>query len=295
MIRAALRIAWKALVCFFDQNGPDRAAAVAYYTLMSLLPLLIFIISVGVKILGSFDAAYQGTLYLMRGVIVQMDQATLESLRDFLVRASDLTWPSMLLLAWTSKRAFASMFSALDRVFAVEGRGFLRGLALGNLIPFAMVLITGLGLLVSLALTLVMATIEGAAQRFGVVGDVFHTFRLLALTQLVPVLITLTFFFIVYRLVPVKGLRSKHALAGALLATMLWEIGKQAFAWYVRNLAHYAGVYGALEGVIVLALWLELSVSIVLYCGGVVSLLIPKRPRGSPDATFFVDSPVYRE
>lgn len=278
MIRAALRIAWKALVCFFDQNGPDRAAAVAYYTLMSLLPLLIFIISVGVKILGSFDAAYQGTLYLMRGVIVQMDQQTLESLRDFLVRASDLTWPSMLLLAWTSKRAFASMFSALDRVFSVEGRGFLRGLALGNLIPFVMVLITGVGLLATLALTLVMATVEGAAQRYGVMGDVFHTFRLLALTQVVPVLITLSFFFIVYRLVPVKGLRSKHALVGALLATMLWEIGKQAFAWYVRNLAHYAGVYGALEGVIVLALWLEFSVSIVLYCGGVVSLLIPKKP-----------------
>ena len=284
MIRAALRIAWKALVCFFDQNGPDRAAAVAYYTLMSLLPLLIFIISIGIKLLGSFDAAYQGTLYLMRGVIVQMDQQTLQSLRDFLVRASDLTWPSMLLLAWTSKRAFASLFSALDRVFGVEGRGFLRGLALGNLIPFAMVLVTGVGLLATLALTLVMATLEGAAQRYGVMGDAFHTLRLLALTQIVPVLITLSFFFIVYRVVPVRGLRSRHALVGALLATMLWEVGKQAFAWYVRNLAHYAGVYGTLEGVIVLALWLELSVSIILYCGGVVSLLIPKKPHGPQPA-----------
>ncbi len=279
MIRAALRIAWKALVCFFDQNGPDRAAAVAYYTLMSLLPLLIFIISVGIKLLGSFDRAYEGTLYLMRGVIVQMDQATLVSLRDFVERASDLTWPSMLLLAWTSKRTFAALFSALDRVFGVEGQGFLRGLARGNLVPFAMVLITGVGLLATLALTLLMATVEGAAQRFGVMGNVFHTFRLLALTQVVPVLVTLSFFFIVYRLVPVKGLRSRHALVGALLATMLWEIGKQAFAWYVRNLAHYAGVYGTLEGVIVLALWLEFSVSIILYCGGVVSLLIPKKPR----------------
>ena len=47
----------------------------------------------------------------------------------------------------------------------------------------------------------------------------------------------------------------------------------------MRNLAHYAGVYGTLEGVIVLALWLELSVSIVLYCGEIVALLIPpKKP-----------------
>ena len=43
----------------------------------------------------------------------------------------------------------------------------------------------------------------------------------------------------------------------------------------MRNLARYAGVYGTLEGVIVLAIWLELSVSIVLYCGEIVALLIP--------------------
>jgi membrane protein len=285
MIRAGLRHAWKALVHFFDHNGPDRAAAVAYYTLLSLLPLLIFIISVGVKVLGSFDAAYQGTLYLLRGVIIQMDQQTLQSLREFVERASDLTWPSILLLAWTSKRTFASLFSALDAVFAVEGRGFLRGVARGNLVPLAMVLITGIGLLATLALALVMATVEGAVLRLGFIGSAFHTFQVFALTQVVPVFVTLSFFFIVYRFVPVRGLRSRHAMIGALLATLLWELGKAAFAWYVRNLAHYAGVYGTLEGVIVLALWLEFSVSIILYCGGVVALLIPRQRK--PEAAIF--------
>ena len=55
MIPRPFRIAWGALVRFFDHNGPDRAAAVAYYTLLSLLPLLIFVINrVGVQPL--FDA-----------------------------------------------------------------------------------------------------------------------------------------------------------------------------------------------------------------------------------------------
>jgi membrane protein len=281
LIRRALRHLWKALVHFFDLNGPDRAAAVAYYTLLSLLPLLMFLISIGVKLLGSFDAAYQGTLYVMRGVIVQMDQQTLSELRDFIERASELTWPSILLLAWTSKRAFASLFSALDKMFAVQGRGFLHGVARGNLVPFAMVMITCVGMLVTIALTLVMAATEGAFLRFGFFGDTFHSFRLFLVTQAVPLLVTLSFFFIVYRFVPVRGLRSRHAMAGALIATVLWELGKAGFAWYVRTLAHYAGVYGALEGVIVLGLWLEFSVSIVLYCGGVVALMIPG-PQAAP-------------
>jgi len=278
VILAAVRLAWGALVRFFDHNGPDRAAAVAYYTLLSLLPLLIFVINVGVTVLGSFDAAYQGTLYLLHGVIIQLDQQSLLALRAFIERAHDLTWPSILLLAWTSKRTFASLFSALDRVFEVEGQGLLRGFARGNLAPFAMVLITGIGLLASLALALVMATLEGFLLRVGIMGGAFHTLRVFALTQAVPLLVTLCFFFIVYRFVPVRGLRSRHALAGALLATLLWELAKAGFAWYVRNLAHYAGVYGTLEGLIVLALWLEVSVSIILYCGGVVALLITPVP-----------------
>ena len=65
------------------------------------------------------------------------------------------------------------------------------------------------------------------------------------------------------------------------LVRILWELAKKAFAYYLRNLARYAGVYGALEGIIVLAIWLELSVSIVLYCAEIVALLIPpnKPPR----------------
>jgi membrane protein len=270
VIQAALRVAWRALWRFFDHNGPDRAAAVAYYTLLSLLPLFIFAISLGVHFLGSFDAAYQGTLYFFRGVVVQLDQPTLAALRAFVERAVRLQGPGILLLAWTSKRMFSSLFSALERVFEVKGRGF----AGGNLMAFAMVLVTGIGLLATLAFTLVMAAGEGLALRLGAMGDALNTLTAFLLTHAVPFLITLSFFFIVYRTVPHRVMRSRHALAGAALATGLWEIAKAGFAWYVRNLTHYAGLYGTLEGVIVLALWLEVSVSIILYCGEVVALLV---------------------
>ena len=60
-LRSAGRVAWQAFMRFQDHHGPDRAAAVAYYTLLSLVPLLIFMISLGVAVLGSFDAAYRGS------------------------------------------------------------------------------------------------------------------------------------------------------------------------------------------------------------------------------------------
>ena len=202
----------------------------------------------------------------------------MDQLRAFVERSVRFQWPGILLLAWTSKRVFSALLGALEVVFEVPGRG----IAKGNLMALTMVLVTGIGLLATLALTLVVAGAEGLILRFAPAGtDVLRGLSALFLTQGVPMVITLSFFFIVYRVVPHRVMRARHALAGAILATVLWEGAKAAFAYYIRNLAHYGGVYGALEGVIVLALWLELSVSIILYCGEVVALLVPARPLGT--------------
>jgi membrane protein len=278
-LRTAGRVAWRAFMRFQDHNGPDRAAAVAYYTLLSLLPLLIFLISLGVAVAGSFEAAYQGSLLLVRGVVVHLDDPSLEALRSFIEHSRKFRWPGLILLAWTSRRIFASLFSALERVFGVPGRSFAKH----NLVALSMVLITGVALLLTMAFTLVAATSEGLLLRFRASGE-FKAVGFL-LGTLLPVAITFGFFFLVYRFIPRRVTTSGNAALGALLATVLWEAAKSAFAWYVRNVARFGGVYGALEGIIVLAIWLELSVSIILYCGEIVALLIhQKAPEASTAA-----------
>ena len=270
-IRNGLRVGWRAFMRFQDHHGPDRAAAVAYYTLLSLVPLLIFLISLGMAVLGSFDAAFQGSMMLVRGVVVHLDHASLESLRSFVENANRFQWPGLILLAWTSRRIFASLFSALELVFGVPGRSFAKH----NLVALSMVLLAGVALLLTLAMSLLAATSEGLILRFSAGGE-FQNLHFVVRT-LLPWAITFTFFFVVYRFVPRRVADSGHAAVGALLATVLWEAAKEAFAYYVRNVARYAGIYGTLTGIIVLSLWLEISVSIILYCGEVVALLMHQR------------------
>ncbi len=267
-LRATLRVAWRAFLRFQDHHGPDRAAAVAYYTLLSLVPLLIFLISLGMAVLGSFDAAFQGSMLLVRGVVIHLSPASVEALRTFVTQASRFHWPGLLLLAWTSRRIFASLFSALETVFGVPGRSFAKH----NLVALAMVMLTGMALLFTMAFTTLSATSEGLMLRLRSAGEL-QGLGLLISTVL-PVAVTFLFFFLVYRFVPRKATTGRHAAVGALLATTLWETAKSAFAYYIRNVAQYSGIYGTLEGIIVLALWLEISVSIILYCGEVVALLI---------------------
>ena len=281
-IRRAGRLAWRAFLRYQDHNGPDRAAAVAYYTLMSLLPMLIFLISVGVAAVGSFERAYRGTLFLISGVVVHLDQRTLDALRTFVERSLAFRLPALVLLAWTARRIFASLFSALERIFGVPGRSFAKG----NLVAFGMVLTAGAGLLITMVATMTIATAEGLVTRFigPESGGALHDFVGNVVTLVVPILITFSFFFLIYRVVPRRVVSTAHAARGAFIATLLWELAKNGFAYYLRNLTRVAGLYGALEGVIVLALWLELSVSIILYCAEIVALLIgAPRSRRAPE------------
>jgi membrane protein len=269
-----LQLAWRAFWRFHEHNGPDRAAAVAYYTLLSLLPLLIFAISLGTVVFGSFGAAYDAAVFMFRGVVVHLDPKSMESLRGFVEHAARFQWPSIFLLAWTARRCFSALFGALARVFEVPERNF----ATGNLMAFAMVALAGLGMLLTLALTAMRATFEGTFLRYALVvtpaAQIMPRLLDFVLTQVLPIALAGIFFFLVYRVVPSRAVSSRYALQGALIATVLWELAQTAFSYYVRNLVHFSGVYGALEGIIVLALWLELSVSIILYCGEIVALLI---------------------
>ena len=265
------RIAWRAGVRFMDHNGPDRAAAVAYYTLLSLLPLLVFLVSLGSFLLrGSWDAAYQRATFLLQGVLVHTDEATLDSLRKFAEQAGRFRVPSLIILAWTSKRVFASLLSALEGVFGHPGRG----IAKGNLVALAMVMTTGLALLVTMLLATLAATAQGLVRRIAdpATATLLGGLTAFALGTALPFTVTIAFLYILYRIAAPDEFTSRYAAVGALLATLLWELARAGFAWYLRNLAHYAGLYGALEGIIVMAIWVELSVSIVLYGAEVVAV-----------------------
>jgi membrane protein len=269
------RLAWRAFCRFNDHKGPDLAAAISYYTLLTLIPLLIFTISLGSLVMGSFEAAYHGATVFFRGILEHLSPSAQENLRFFVHHALRLQLPGIVLLAWTSKRAFGALASALETVFGAKSRGFARG----NLFAFGMVFVTGAALLATIALTTALATIEGLLLRYAPISaGVFQGLVAFFLTRILPLLITLSFFFYLYRVVPRRVTTTRHALVGALLGTGLWELARQGFTLYLRNVARYAGLYGTLEAIIVLALWLELSASIILFCGEIVALLIESRP-----------------
>ena len=115
---------------------------------------------------------------------MHMDEESQQALRAFVERSVRFQWPGILVLAWTGRRTFASLFSALDAVFERPSRSFAKG----NLVALAMVTLTGVGVLATMAFSMALAAVEGALRRLaGESGShLFQGLRRLPLDRRLP-------------------------------------------------------------------------------------------------------------
>jgi CRP-like cAMP-binding protein len=87
----------------------------------------------------------------------------------------------------------------------------------------------------------------------------------------VPYLITVFFFYFIYRIIPSKKIRPAVALGGSALFALLMEIAKQLFTWYVTNYTRYNVIFGSLGTIVILVIWAFYVALIFLFCAELMS------------------------
>ncbi len=228
-----------------------RAAALAYQGLFSLFPLLLFLIFIGSQVLTSINVRARLDAFLLQ-VIPTPDGF------DFLQRIIDQTITlrgslgliGILGLLWTSSALFTNLTSSLNVIWGSPWRSVWRR----RLLAVAAVLILGTLFLLAIVLSALPA-LPFLDPNGGL---------LRALDLGVGVAVEVLLFWLVYRWLPTARVRSLSALAGAILAGLLWEAAQGGFRWYLTSgLANYGAVYGTLASVIALILWAYLTGTIL--------------------------------
>jgi membrane protein len=252
---------------FRANQGLLLAGAVAYYTLLSLVPLLILVMIVLSHAIDAERLFATLSAYLEFVVPGQAD-ALVEELRSFLDHRHVIGPVLLLTLVFFSALAFTVLENAMSVIFfhrvAVKRRHFLTS----ALLPYLFILSLGIGFLV-------VTVVSGALQTLGTRSiELFGEVRSLgglsaALIYLIGVAGEILMLTAIYLVMPVGRLSLRHALIGGVTAGLLWELTRHVLVWYYASMSSIQVVYGSLTTSIIVLLSVEIA-AIVLLLGAQV-------------------------
>jgi membrane protein len=266
------RLLWAALNKFDDDHGFFLSAGITFNFLICLIPLALLLLALLGTYLYSDREVLDHVRRYLENVIPSLDPTIMKSMLRIMRDRKIVGIFGIAGLIWTSTWVFSSLRTALNIVFQVEkGRSIVRGKA----VDLFMIFLAGFFLLMSMTLTSAITIIQGYRFRsFINIGPIIHW----VLKYLLPFFFTYWMFLLVYKIVPNKKVSFKPAAQAACFTSILWEVAKQLFGWYVLHIGRFSLVYGSLSAVAVFFLWIYYS-SAMLILGGDVAYLLDKDKR----------------
>ncbi len=256
----------KSISGFSDDKVTKLSASLAYYTVFSMAPLLILIISLCGFFLGK--EAAEGKIYEQLAGFVGPDTAV--QLQDIIKNASlagkskvtAIIGAITLLVGATT--IFAEIQDSINSIWGLKPkpkRGWLKMLQ-NRFLSFSVIISLGFLLLVSLGVT---AVIDGFSERL---RDYFPEVTVV-IFYIINVAITLTvvtlIFGVIFKVLPDAKIKWKDVLSGAIATALLFMLGKFAISFYISK-SNVGSTYGTAGSLVVLLLWIYYS-SIILYFG----------------------------
>ncbi len=261
--------AWRVLCGFRANQGLLLAGAIAYYALLSIVPLLILSVIALSHVIPEHELLETIGRYLS-WLVPSQSNAVVTELRGFLDHRDVVGWVLLLTMLFFSSLAFAVLENALSVIFVHRIVNRQRSLVMKLLLPYIYVACLAAGLLL---VTLVAGSLENLGEyQIDLFGQLFSLGKfshlLLYLLGLTGEIVLLTSIYVV---MPAGRLDLRHALIGAVSAVLLWELTRHVLVWYFATLSQVGVVYGSMTTTIVVLLSLELGATLVLLGAQVIS------------------------
>ena len=262
MISAARKMLVDTTLSFIDDEALSRGAAIAFYAITSLAPVLLIVIAVAGLVFGQ-EAAQNAISGQFSALMGKQAADLLESVIASASAESSgvlATIVGMVTLIATASGVFGEMQAALNTIWKTRSRGtILSRLVRARIASLGLVGALGFLLIVSLAVSAGLTAFANHLDTLPV-GALF----LSVLNFAISLLLFAVLFGAIYKVLPDRTLQWKDVVVGALMTSVLFNIGKTVIGWYLGSSA-VASSYGAAGGLIVLLLWVYYSAQIFLF------------------------------
>lgn len=254
---------------FRANQGFLLSGAVAYYTLLSIVPMFALILVVLSQIQD-----IQGLLDTLREYLVLITPNQADALTSQ-ISAFQQNWKvvgimGILVLLFFSSFAFTSLENAMSVIFfhrvAIQRRHFL----ISAIIPYCYILLLALGMLLVSTVSGSLHTLD--TRSLALMGQQWSLSGVeKILVYLLGVLGEILLLTSIYLVMPVGRLSLRHALIGGITAALLWEMTRHLLVWYFSTLSLVNVIYGTFATVIIILLTLEAAAIILLLGAQVIA------------------------
>jgi membrane protein len=273
---------------FVNHQGNANAAAIAYYTLFSVFPLTLLLVSLGSFVLNSEQAreaaiAAVGT-YLPAAV--ELVQRNIERVLQLRGTASVI---GVIGFIWAASGVFGSLSRAINRAWDLERPRPAWA---------ERVLAAGLVLLVAFlfSFSLLSTTVIDVALRLSrALLEQTHITGIPVLelgSRILPYVSTVLLLTFLYGVLPSSRVALVEVLPGALMTSFAWEVAKQGFTVYITSFATYNLIYGSLGAVIAMLLWSYIS-GVMILLGAEFTVQYARKRRGEAPPVFYEEPKRY--
>jgi YihY family inner membrane protein len=269
VLKSPFRFLWRVIRAFQANQGILLSGAVAYYALLSIVPLITLIL-MALSYLVDQQLLLETLQEHIEVVIPTQADVIVAQITLFLEHRGVVSWVLVAVLLFFSSMAFTVLENAMSFIFFHRVTVRRRHFMISAILPYVYIFALGVGFLL---ITLISGTFHAIDDAQVVLFGRSWSLEglsggLLYLLGLFGQILILTSFYLV---MPVGNLSLRHALVGGVTAGILWEGMRHLLVWYFSTLSMVSIVYGSLGTAIVALLSLEVAGMILLFGAQVIA------------------------
>ncbi|MEI6613899.1 MAG: YihY/virulence factor BrkB family protein [Chrysiogenales bacterium] len=275
---------WLALKFFLSENGIDKSSILAYYSIFSSFFLLIFFSFIFNKFVGDPGNAVKNMYPFSPEFIQKIAPIFFQKAGELAAQVEDLGLVGLGIFLFLGILVFKKMIHYINDMFFIKIK---HGILFRRIKEFGLLVIVGILIVFSFLFTGLISTINTLAAeslffKKHIDPAFVHFMDTLLMKFIFPFLVTFLFFFILFKWIPEKKIKTGAALIAAIFSASLWELLKRAYTYYLIHVSVLRKIESPIVAIILFGFWMELTMSIMLY-GAKFTFLLDKEENGKPE------------
>lgn len=261
-----IKILGKSMASFLKDECFYLAASISYFSIMALVPMALLVVTLFGYLLGENQDIYQFTLSGLVSLFPAVTKGITKELENIIIYKG-ISVMTLLVYGFLSIQLFNSIEHAMNIIFKIpRKRHLFLSIFWSIFVITLMIVFLMLSFTVSSVLNIIIKVFKDDPLKTGYKAGIF-------LKYITPFVMVLMTFMAIYVIIPRVKIRWMNAFKGALFVTVMWEVAKYFFTWYIKNIIHFGTIYGSLTTFIIFLLWVFYASCIFLFGAELVNNL----------------------